>query len=47
MAAFSSDLLQLSNPAVVEDVTNRVINQDFGDTVPLLPRSFVDLLILT
>lgn len=44
--AFSSDLLQLSNPAVVDDVTDRVINQDFGDAVPLLPRSFVDLLIL-
>lgn len=46
IAAFSSDLLQLSSPAAVEDVTDRVINQDFVDAVPLIPRSFVDLLIL-
>jgi len=30
----------------VEDVTNRIINEDFANAVPLLPRSFVDLLIL-
>jgi site-specific DNA-methyltransferase (adenine-specific) len=46
IAAFSSDLLQLSHPASVEDVTDRVINQDFCNAVPLLPRSFVNLLIL-
>jgi len=43
---FSCDLLQLSSPVSVEDVKDRVINQDFVDAVPLLPRSFVDLLIL-
>lgn len=43
---FSSNLLQLSNTAALESVVDRVINQDFGDAVPLLPRSFVDLLIL-
>lgn len=42
----SSDFVQLSNPAFLEDIIDRVINQDFGDAVPLLPRSFVDLLIL-
>ena len=46
MTILSSELLQLSRPAAVEGVTNRVINQDFGDAVPLLPRSFVDLLVL-
>src|SRR5680860_147375 len=46
MTVLSSDLLQLSHPAAVEDVTDCVINQDFGDAVPLLPRSFVNLLIL-
>jgi len=46
MTVLSSDLLQLSHPAAVEDVTGCVINQDFGDAVPLLPRSFVNLLIL-
>ena len=46
MRILSSELLQLSRPAAVEDVTNRIINQDFRDVVPLLPRSFVDLLVL-
>ncbi len=46
MTVLSSDLLRLSHPAAVEDVTDRVVNQDFSDVVPLLPRSFVSLLIL-
>lgn len=46
ITVLSPDLLQLSHPAEVEDITNRVINQDYGDAVPLLPRSFVNLLIL-
>lgn len=46
IAAFSSDLLQLSHPITVEDVTDRVMNQDYVNAVPLLPRSFVNLLIL-
>jgi len=44
--ALSTELLCLSKSALVEDVTGRVINQDFSDAVPLLPRSFVDLLVL-
>lgn len=46
LTLLSSELLQLSQPATVEGVTNRVINQDFVDAVSYLPRSFVDLLIL-
>lgn len=42
----SSELLQLSQLATVEDITNRIINQNFADIVSLLPRPFVDLLIL-
>lgn len=42
----SSELLRLSQPATAEEVTDRVINQDFVDVVPFLPRHFVDLLIL-
>lgn len=46
ITAFSSDLLQLSNPIPMEDITDRIIHQDFREAVPFLPRSFVDLLIL-
>lgn len=42
----SAELLQLSQPATVELLTDRVINQDFVTACPYLPRSFVDLLIL-
>lgn len=42
----SSKLLQLSEPATLEQITDRVIHQDFRDAVCFLPRSFVDLLIL-
>jgi len=44
--ALSSELLQLVRPATIEDITNRVINQDYQLVCPLLPHSFVDLLIL-
>jgi site-specific DNA-methyltransferase (adenine-specific) len=46
IASLSGDLLQLSSRAALEDITDRVINQNFVDAVPFLPRSFVDLLIL-
>jgi len=46
MASFSTDLLQLSSQVAVDDITDRIINQDFVDAIPLLPLSFVDLLIL-
>ena len=46
LAFLSSSLLQLVCPASVEDITNRIINQDFQIACRFLPRSFVDLLIL-
>jgi site-specific DNA-methyltransferase (adenine-specific) len=44
--SLSSDLLHLSHHATQEELTDRVINQDFGDAVRFMPPSFVDLLIL-
>ena len=46
IASLSSQLLRLSQPATVQQVTDRVINQDFVGAVRFLPRSFVDLVIL-
>jgi site-specific DNA-methyltransferase (adenine-specific) len=46
IATYSAAALQVSHAVAVEEVTGRVINQDFRDVCPLLPRSFVDLLIL-
>lgn len=46
LLALSSELLLLERPTTAEDVADRVINQDFREACPLLPRSFVDLLIL-
>lgn len=46
ISSFSIDLLRLSNSPTLPEVTNRIINQDFSTAVPLLPRAFVDLLIL-
>lgn len=46
MSRLSAELLQLSQQATVSMITDRIINQDFALACPLLPRSFVDLLIL-
>lgn len=43
---FSSQLLSLSQPVKIEEITNKIICQDFSSCVDFLPRSFVDLLIL-
>ena len=44
--ALSTHLLQLAQPASIELLRDRVINQDFQSARPFLPDSFVDLLIL-
>ena len=44
--ALSTHLLQLAQPAPIELLRDRVINQDFQSARPFLPDSFVDLLIL-
>lgn len=43
---FSQNLLRLESLATVEEVTNRIINQDYFECVHLLPSRFVDLLII-
>ena len=45
-AALAQDLLHLSAPATVQDVSGRVIHQDLQDAIQFLPDQFVDLLIL-
>ncbi|MSR27846.1 MAG: site-specific DNA-methyltransferase, partial [Planctomycetaceae bacterium] len=39
-------LLHLNAPATVALLENRTVNQDFFSAIRLLPRAFVDLLIL-
>lgn len=46
ITSLSADLLHLSRPSAVAEVTNRIINQDFRGAASWLPRAFVDLLIL-
>lgn len=46
LSTLSSNLLRLSRAVTVQDVTNKVINQDFQSACQFLPNSFVDLLIL-
>lgn len=43
---FSSASIQLSHVTTVDEVIDRVINQDFLEACPLLPLNFVDLLII-
>jgi len=46
LASLSTDLLRLTEPASVELLTDRVVNQDLDHAMPFLPAGFVDLLIL-
>lgn len=46
---FGSRVMALSNPATplrIDGITNRVINADLFDALPLLPRAFADLVIV-
>ena len=45
-ASFESRLVRLNAPSDIASLENRTINQDFFSVIALLPRSFVDLLIL-
>lgn len=42
----SADLVYLTEPAPLETVTSRIINQPIEEAVPNLPREFVDLMII-
>lgn len=44
--SLSGDFLRLTGAATIESLTDRIVNQDLMEAVPLLPRAFVDLLIL-
>jgi site-specific DNA-methyltransferase (adenine-specific) len=43
---FSTRLVRLTSPASIEAILDRTICQDVFETLPLLPDSFVDLLII-
>jgi site-specific DNA-methyltransferase (adenine-specific) len=46
LSVLAVEPLRLSAPVSVELLTNRIINQDFAEVIPFLPRAFVDLLVL-
>ncbi|RKY08389.1 MAG: site-specific DNA-methyltransferase [Planctomycetota bacterium] len=46
IAAMSRNLSCLSDPVSPADIEGRIINQDFFDAVKMLPKGFVDLLII-
>ncbi len=43
---YSRDLIRLNAPRKIDAVTNRIVNQDIFEVIPLLPDDFADLLIL-
>lgn len=43
---YGSGLTRLAGPAEIDALTNRVVNQDIFEVIPLLPGNFADLLIL-
>lgn len=43
---YSKDLIHLSGPTGVETIRDTILNQDFFEVAALLPKGFVDLLIL-
>ena len=46
LVSLSEGLLQLTERASPEFLTDRIVFQDFDDAIPFLPTRFVDLLIL-
>jgi len=46
VAKYSVQLLRLTNPVAPSDILDRTICQDVFDALPLLPDSFVDLMII-
>ncbi len=43
---FGTDLTQISEPAEIDTIENKIVNQDIYQALDCLPNSFVDLLIL-
>lgn len=46
IAELSTGLLRLSAATPVERITDRILNQDFHEACPFLPKGFADLLVL-
>jgi site-specific DNA-methyltransferase (adenine-specific) len=45
-ALYGKDLIRISKPVQMDALNNRIVNQDIFNVLGLLPRNFVDLLIL-
>lgn len=45
-SAFADRLMRVDAPVTVEELQDRVINEDLLDVMPFLPQAFVDLLII-
>jgi len=45
--AYRQKLLKIDRPVSLEQILNRVINQDIFEAIDFLPSKFVDLLLLT
>ena len=45
-ARYGEDLIHISKPARMDALNNKIVNQDIFDILGLLPKGFVDLLIL-
>jgi site-specific DNA-methyltransferase (adenine-specific) len=43
---YSKDLIHISKPVQIEALDNKIVNQNIFDVLGLLPKGFVDLLIL-
>jgi len=43
---YSKDLIRISKPVNVKTIRDKIVNQDIFEIVDLLPKNFVDLLIL-
>lgn len=43
---YGKDLIHISNPVRIDTLNNKIVNQDVFDILGLLPKNFVDLLIL-
>ena len=43
---YSKDLIHISQPARLDALSNKIVNQDIFDILGFLPEGFIDLLIL-
>ncbi len=43
---FKKTLLRINKPSAIQNITEKIINQDLFEVIPLLPYSFVDLMFI-